>query len=71
MLMAHNRNISIQLKHIAQICKNDMIQIKNIFQIVATWLQFSTEEYLKLKDSCNIKAGMKMVTTLHFLVKGM
>ena len=29
----------------ALICKNDMIQIKDMFQIVATWLQFSTEEY--------------------------
>ena len=29
----------------AHICENDMIQIKNMFKIVATWLQFSTEEY--------------------------
>ena len=28
------------------ICENDMIQLKDIFQIVATWLQFSTEEYI-------------------------
>ena len=30
----------------AHICENDMIQIKDMFQIVATWLQFSTEEYV-------------------------
>ena len=29
----------------AHICKNDMIQLKDMFQIVVTWLQFSTEEY--------------------------
>ena len=27
------------------ICENDMIQLKDIFQIVAAWLQFSTDEY--------------------------
>ena len=31
--------------HMARICKIDMILIKNMFQILATWLQFSTEEY--------------------------
>ena len=30
----------------AHICQNDMIQIKDMFQILVTWLQFSTEEYL-------------------------
>ena len=30
----------------ALICnKNDIIQIKNMFQKVARWLQFSTEEF--------------------------
>ena len=44
-LMAHYKNLSIQIIHMAHVCKNDMIQIKDMFQIVATWLQFSTEEY--------------------------
>ena len=30
----------------AHVCENDMIQIKDMFQIVAPWLQFSTEEYM-------------------------
>ena len=47
-LMAHHKKLSIQIIHMAQICKNDMIQIEDIFQILATWLQFSTEEFLKL-----------------------
>ena len=29
----------------AHICENDMIQIKDMFHRVATWLQLSTEEY--------------------------
>ena len=43
--MAHYKNLLIQIIHMAHICENDMIQIKDMFQIVATWLQFSTEEY--------------------------
>ena len=38
----------------AHICENDMIQIKDMFQIVATWLQFSTN-YKKVSH-------IKMVT---------
>ena len=34
------------LIHMAQICENDMIQIRDMLQIVAMWHQFSTEEYL-------------------------
>ena len=34
----------IQIVNMGHICENDMIQIKDMFQIVATWLQFSTEE---------------------------
>ena len=44
-LMADYKNLLIQIIHMAHICENDMIQIKDMFQIVATWLQFSTEEY--------------------------
>ena len=44
--MAHYKNLLIQIIHMAHICENDMIQIKDMFQIVATWLQFSTEEYI-------------------------
>ena len=42
-LMAHYKNLLIQIIQMGQICQNDMIQNKDIFQIVATWLQFSTE----------------------------
>ena len=45
-LMAHYKKLLIQIIHMAHICENDMIQIKDLFQMVATWLQFSTEEYL-------------------------
>ena len=44
-LMAHYKNLLIQIIHMAHICKNDMIQIKDMFQIVAMFLQFSHEEY--------------------------
>ena len=40
----HYEKLLIQIIHMAHICENDMIQIKDMFQIVATWLQFSTEE---------------------------
>ena len=43
-LMAHYEKLLIQIIHMAHICENDMIQIKDMFQIVATWLEFSTEE---------------------------
>ena len=43
-LMAHYEKLLIQLVNMAHICENDMIQIKDMFQIVATWLQLSTEE---------------------------
>ena len=44
--MPHYEKLLIQIVNMAHICENDMIQIKDMFQIVATWLQFSTEEYL-------------------------
>ena len=44
-LMAHYEKLLIQIIHMAHICENDMTQIEEMFQIVATWLQFSTEEY--------------------------
>ena len=44
-LTAHYKNLLIQIIHMTYICENDMIQIKDTFQIVATWLQFSTKEY--------------------------
>ena len=43
--MANYKNVLIQIILMAHICENDMIQIKDMFQIVAKWLQFSTEEY--------------------------
>ena len=43
--MPHYEKLLIQIVNMAHICENDMIQIKDMFQIVATWLQFSTEEY--------------------------
>ena len=42
----HYEKLLIQIVNMAPICENDMIQIKDMFQIVATWLQFSTEELL-------------------------
>ena len=40
----HYEELLVQIVHMAHICKNDMLQIKDMFQIVATWFQFSTEE---------------------------
>ena len=40
------KSLLIQIIRMANLCENDMIQIKDMFQIVATWLQFSTEEYI-------------------------
>ena len=50
-LMANYEKLLIQIVHMAHICKNDMLQIKDMFQIVAMWLQFSTEEYVKRNTS--------------------
>ena len=44
--MPHYEKLLIQIVNMAHICENDMIQLKDMFQIEATWLQFSTEEYL-------------------------
>ena len=44
--MPHYEKLLIQIVNMAHICENDMIQLKDMFQIVATWLQFSTEEQL-------------------------
>ena len=46
--MAHYKKLLIRIIHMARICKNDMIQVKDMFQVVAMWLQFSTEESLFL-----------------------
>ena len=40
----HYEKLLIQIVKMAHICENDMIQIKYLFQLVAMWLQFSTEE---------------------------
>ena len=45
-LMAHYEKLLIQIIHMAHVCEYDMIQTKDMFQIVATWLQFSTDEYV-------------------------
>ena len=42
--MPHYEKLLIQKVLMAHICKNDTLQLKDMFQIVATWLQFSTEE---------------------------
>ena len=44
--MPNYEKLLIQIVHVAHICENDMLQIKDMFQIVATWLQFSMEEYI-------------------------
>ena len=43
-LMANYNNLSIQIIHMAHICENDMFELKDMFQKVPTWLQFSTKE---------------------------
>ena len=47
-LMANYENLLIQIILMAHICWKGTIQIKDMFQIVATWLQFSTKEYISL-----------------------
>ena len=47
-LMANYENLLIQIILMAHICWKGTIQIKDMFQIVATWLQFSTKEYIAL-----------------------
>ena len=37
----HYEKLLIQIVHMAHICKNDMLQIKGMFQIVATLLESS------------------------------
>ena len=41
-LMAHYKNLLIQIILMAHVCEYDNIQLKDMFQIVAMWLQFST-----------------------------
>ena len=50
-LMANYENLLIQIILMAHICWKGTIQIKDMFQIVATWLQFSTEEYIVNKNA--------------------
>ena len=50
--MPHYEKLLIQIVNMAHICENDMIQLKDMFQIVATWLQLSTEEYLFSSKHC-------------------
>ena len=55
--MPHYEKLLIQIVNMAHICKNYMIQIKDMFKHEATWDQFSTEKYTvslqeKHKDSC-------------------
>ena len=45
--MPHYENLLIQIVLTPHICEKDTLHIKDMFQIVATWLQFSTEEYDK------------------------
>ena len=47
--MPHYEKLLIKIVNMGHICENDMIQIKDMFQIVAIWLQFSTEEYMSLE----------------------
>ena len=53
--MPHYEKLLIQIVNMAHICENDMIQIKEMFQIVATWLQLSMEEYVRLYHKCIFK----------------
>ena len=56
--MPHYEKLLIQIVNMAHICENDMIQIKDMFQIVATWLQLSTEEYACYHESVEKPAGI-------------
>ena len=47
-LMAHYKKLLIQIVNMAHICEYDMIQIDDMFQIVAMWLQFSIEEFCSI-----------------------
>ena len=62
--MAQYKNLLIQI--MAHISENEMTQLKDMFQIVATWLQFSTEEYTKSSHSQNLD-GIKSRKTLRKL----
>ena len=41
----------LKIVNTVYICENDMAPMKDMFQIVATWLQFSSEEYSYSKVS--------------------
>ena len=45
----NHEKLLIQIIHMSHVCKHDMIQIKDMFQIVATRLQYSTEEYVSCR----------------------
>ena len=61
-LMAHHKNLLIQIILMAHICENDMIQLKDMFQLVVMWLQFSTEErkFLQLPKYLIALQGYKL-----------
>ena len=63
--MPHYEKLLIQIVNMAHICENDMIQIKDMFQIVATWLQLSTEEYGTGNASTTNVISVGPNTTLH------
>ena len=51
--MASYEKLLIKIVHnswLIFVKKNNMIQIKDMFQIIAMWLQFSTEEYAIITD---------------------
>ena len=56
-LMANYENLLIQIILMAHICWKGTIQIKDMFQIVATWLQFSTKEYAECPGA--LRSGAK------------
>ena len=60
--MAHDKNLLIQIILMAHICENDMIQLKDMFQLVVMWLQFSTEErkFLELPKYLIALQGYKL-----------
>ena len=66
--MPHYEKLLIQIVNMAHICENDMIQIKDMFQIVATWLQLSTEEYPNQKWKDIVLTGFYL-NELDFLQK--
>ena len=59
--MPHYEKLLIQIVNMAHICENDMIQLKDMFQLVVMWLQFSTEERVSSWNYLNTSSRCKVI----------